>query len=450
MKPTAILAGLTIGLGTASPMSAQTGVFNPELFTLDNGLTVAVVTNRLSPVVTHMIWYGVGATDEPPGYSGLAHVLEHMMFKGTIENPDLDFGAEVSRLGGNDNAQTHWDYTVYFQSIAVDRLAEVMAMEAERMTDLQLDEAEFLTERDVVVEERRQRIDNDPSARLTELMTTALYMNHPYGTPIIGWEHEIAALEPADLQAFYETWYAPNNAVVVISGDIDAATARPLVEAAYGEIPSAPVPERVVLEEPDIAGHFRVSVSDPGVHQVQWRRWYLAPSYVTDPADIAPALDVAVQAFGGDSSSRMYRDLVVDRQLATSAGAYYSSDGRDGGNVILYATPRPDVDPQMLEQAIEEVVAQTLETGLGGDDVARAREQLIIAATYARDSVYYPARVVGSTLITGGTVEQLEAWPERIAAVDAEAASAALREILAADRSVTGTLLPPSADDNAS
>ncbi|MEM8589198.1 MAG: pitrilysin family protein [Pseudomonadota bacterium] len=443
------LAG-AIAVSPMIPLSASATVdqlFELDGFTLDNGLEVVVIENHTAPIVTHMVWYRVGAADEPPGQSGIAHFLEHMMFKGTTTDPDRDFSAEISRQGGNDNAFTSWDYTGYFQTVAVDRLPMVLALEADRMVNLSLDPEEVLTERDVIIEERRQRIDSNPGARLGEQMAAARYRNHPYGIPIIGWEHEMAGLSIDDLADFYETWYAPNNAVVVISGDVTAEEIRPLIEETYGAVEARPVPERMRPAEPPVDAVATVTLTDPTVTQPQWRRIYRAPSFASADGNEAYALQVMSQVLGGSTTSELYQALVLDQQLATSAGAFYSGDNRDYGQFFVYATPRPETDMAALETAIDDVIAAFLANDIDEDEVAAAQQRLTTAAVYARDGFFEPARIVGAAVANGESLEAIEAWPRRIAEVTADDAIAAARAILTPENGLTGYLLPEPATE---
>ncbi len=425
----------------AVPVTARAAVFYPETFTLANGMQVVVVTNRIAPVISHMVWYRAGAADEPHGRSGVAHYLEHLMFLGTPEVPEGQFSAIVARNGGQENAFTGADYTAYYQEVAVDRLPLVMRLEADRMVNLAVTPERALNERDVIIEERRERIDNNPSARLAEQMSAALFLNHPYGTPIIGWENEMAALTLDDAMAFYRTWYAPNNAILVVSGDIDAATLRPLAEQTYGQIPARPVPARTRPREPEPAAARRVELRDAGVQLPAWRRYYLAPSYVSGPEGQAYALEVLNEILGG-ITGRFYRSLVVEQQLAVDAGTSYSPDDLDQSIFLGYATPRQGVELSALEAAFDAEIARLLRDGVTAEELDSARRRLVIEATYARDSVSGPARVLGAALAVGHTVEQVEAWPDRINAVTAEDVLAAARHVLAPERSVTGVLLP--------
>ena len=436
---------LATAAATASPAEAR--MFSPETFTLDNGMQVVVVTNRRAPVVSHWVWYKVGTADSPAGKSGLPHFLEHLMFKGTETLEPGEFSRTVARNGGTENAMTSSDFTAYFQNIAKDRLEVVMRMEADRMANLRLTDEVVLPERDVILEERRSRVDNDPSARLYEQMSAAQYLNHPYGDPIIGWFHEIESYSREDALDFYETWYAPNNAVLIVVGDVDAGEVRPLAEATYGRIPAAAVPARDRLDEPPQEAARRVVLEDARVAQPTLARTYLAPSQNQAGWETAHALDLFAEILGGGTTSRLYRELVVDKQLAASAGAYYRGNALDATTLRLYATPRAGVELEELEAALDAVVRRTLVEGVDADELERAKTRMQAESVYARDSLGGAARIFGAALTTGLDVEDVERWPERMAAVELKRVNAAAREVLVPGRSVTGLLRPAAGAD---
>src|SRR6201746_1899987 len=300
---------------SATSVRAQTTVTSerPATFTLTNGMQVVVIPDHRTPVVTQMVWYKVGSADETSGKSGLAHFLEHLMFKGTSAHPEGEFSKTVLRIGGNENAFTSTDYTGYFQRVPREQLARMMEFEADRMTGLILKDENVLPERDVVLEEYNMRVANNPEARLTEQIMAALYLNHPYGRPVIGWRQEIEKLSREDALAFYKRFYAPNNAILVIAGDVDAKEIRPMVEQAYGAIPAQPaIPaQRVRPQEPEPAAPRTVTLSDPRVEQPGVRRYYLVPSATTAASGESPALDVLAQLMGGGRHSYLHRALVI-------------------------------------------------------------------------------------------------------------------------------------------
>jgi zinc protease len=430
-----LIAGIAI-----QPAEAQ--IFNPTTYTLDNGLQVVVIENHRAPVVTHMVWYNVGAADEAPGKSGIAHFLEHLMFKGTKKHGSGEFSDIIARNGGSENAFTSQDYTGYFQTIAADRLALMMELEADRMTGLILTDEIIQPERQVVIEERRSRTESSPRALLNEQVAAATYSNHPYRLPVIGWEHEISALTLDEIVGFYKTWYAPNNAVLVVSGDVTPEQVRALAETYYGPVPAQELPPRVRPTEPPQHAPREVVLRDARVEQPGWSRRWLAPSYVAGDKEYAYALEILAQVVGGGSSSRLYASLVIDQELAVSAGAWYSPDNLDITTFGMWFSPRPGVDVDKLASALEAQVAQFLETGATTEEVERAKQRLVDSAVFARDSLGGPARIFGVALTTGQTVDDVEQWPARISAVTVEQVNAAARAILHPETSTTGILLP--------
>jgi zinc protease len=433
------LAALLLAVLPASPRAA---VFDPQTFTLENGLQVVVVTNHRSPVVVHMIWYRAGAADEPPGKSGVAHFLEHLMFRGTKTVPPGEFSRIVARNGGNDNAFTSHDYTGYYQKIAKDRLELVMGLEADRMSNLALDANIVAAEREVILEERRARIDNDPAAMLAEELAATLYLNSPYRIPVIGWEGEIRGLGPADMRAFYRRFYAPNNAILVIAGDVTADEVRPLVEKHYGAIPSRALPPRARPAEPARHASRRLVLKSERVRQPSWRRGYLAPSYLAGGKQHAYALEVLAELLGSGHSSRLYQQLVVKTRLAAFAGAYYDPTAVGRTSFSIHATPAPGVAVEKVAAEVDAVLARLLAEGVDPNEVERAQRRLQASAVYARDRLDSAARILGEALIVGESVEDIESWPQRIGAVTPEQVDAAARAVLLESRAVTGILLP--------
>ncbi|WP_043743403.1 M16 family metallopeptidase [Paramagnetospirillum magneticum] len=438
----AVLLGLFAVL--ASPVRA--GVFDPATFTLANGMQVVVISNHRVPIVSHMVWYKVGAADEEPGKSGLAHLLEHLMFKGTPSVPPGEFSKIVARNGGRDNAFTSSDYTGYYQNVAVDKLELVMRMEADRMRNLVLDEANFRTERDVVLEERRSRTDNNPSALLNEQMEAALYLNSPYHRPIIGWPDEIAALTLDDALAFYRRWYAPNNAILVVAGDVTPDQVRPLAEKYYGTIARADTPPRARTAEPPHRAERRVTLKDGRVAQPSWSRLYLAPSLGEGARELAYPLEVLADLMGEGATSRLYRSLVVEKGVAAAISASYDPVAVGQTTFRLAAMPNPGIALDKLEAVIEQELARIVKDGFSAEEVERAKTRLRAGAAYGRDSLHTGAQTLGQALASGVSVEEVEAWPEHIMAVTPEQVAKAAAALFKPTASVTGLLLPdPSA-----
>ncbi len=439
-----VLLLAALGFAAVAAPKAEAGVFDPETFTLDNGLKVIVVTNRRAPIVTHMIWYRVGAADEAPGESGLAHFLEHLMFKGTKNTEPGEFTRIVAENGGVQNAFTSYDYTAYFQTVARDRLEIMMRYEADRMTNLQLTDEIVDPERQVVLEERRSRVGNNPSSQLWEQANATLFLNHPYRVPVIGWEHEIKQLSTEGALAFYRKWYAPNNAVLVVAGDVTAEDVRPLAEKYYGPIAPADIPERARVAEPPHNTARSVTLESPRVSQPAMSVSFLAPSYNRGASEHAYALQVLDEILGSGTTSRLYRALVVEQKLAARAGSGYDASSFDLSSFRVSASPRLGVDMADLEEALRAEIAKLLADGVTAEEVAAAQQRLKALAIYARDDLGTGARVFGSALTTGSTVEDVEAWPERIDAVTAEQVNAAARAVFRDDHSVTSYLLPDS------
>ncbi len=435
-----VVAAFLVLTGTAVPAGAA--VFNPDSFTLDNGMKVVVVSNHRAPVVTHMVWYRAGAMDEPPGRTGVAHLLEHLMFKGTEAYPDGVFSQIVARHGGRENAFTSQDYTGYFQSVAADRLELMMELESDRMTNLVFLQEDIDTERQVVLEERRSRIENDPGSRLGEQANAAMYMNHPYRNPVIGWEHEIRALTRDDLMQFYRDWYAPNNAVLVVVGDVTVDQVRPLAEKYYGRIPARELGPRIDWREPPAKAAQLVTLADPQVRQPSWSRRYHAPGYIYGATGHAYALEVLAEILGGGTTSRIYRSLVVEQKIAAGAGAWYNPSSRGPTGFGFYGSPLPGGEIAPIEAAMEAEIRKLLRDGVTADEVERAKARLQAEAVYARDSLRAPAHSLGGGLVIGMTVDDIEAWPERIGAVTVEAVNAAASTVLRNDATVTTMLLP--------
>jgi zinc protease len=433
----------------ASGALAQTTVTSdpPASFTLGNGLQVLVIPDHRTPVVTQMIWYKVGSADETPGKSGLAHFLEHLMFKGTAKHPAGEFSQTVLRIGGNENAFTSTDYTGYFQRVPREQLPRMMEFEADRMTGLILKDENVLPERDVVLEEYNMRVANNPDARLTEQIMAALYLNHPYGRPVIGWRPEIEKLDREDALAFYRRFYAPNNATLVIAGDVDAKDVRPMVERTFGAVAAQPaIPARRLRpQEPEPVAPRTVTLSDPRVEQPSVKRYYLVPSANTAAAGESPALDVLAQLMGNGSNSYLYRALVVDRPLAVSASAGYQGTSLDATQFVIAASPKPGVDFAQIEQVFDSVIADVAQNPVRAEDLERVKTQLIAEAIYAQDNQATLARWYGAALTSGLSVEDIRSWPDRIRAVTADQIREAAEKWLDKKRSVTGYLIKDTA-----
>ena len=428
-------------LGPLPQVLASSG---PDIshFKLANGMEVVVIPDRRVPVVTHMVWYKVGAADEPPGKSGIAHFLEHLMFKGTEKNPAGHFSKTLSTIGGQENAFTSSDYTGYFQRVTKDRLKMVMEFEADRMTGLKLTDEAVLPERKVVLEEQNSRVANNPAAKLGEDVQAVLYLNHPYGRPVIGWRHEIEKLDRKDAIDFYNRWYTPNNAVLIVAGDVDAGEVKKLAEETYGKIaPRAEIGPRVRPQEPEQRSVRTVTFADPRVTQPSLQRSYLVPSAHTAKPEESEALEVLSQILGSGTNSRLYSKLVVEKPLATSVGAWYQGMALDDTRFGVHGTPRADVTLKDLEDAMDSVIAEVADKGVSNDELERAKIKLVADVVYAQDSQATMARWYGAALTSGLTVENLKTWPDRVQKVTADQVRDAAKKWLDKRRSVTGYLV---------
>jgi zinc protease len=439
---TTTLFALIFAAATTVRGDTRTGLFDPQQFTLENGMQVVVISDHRAPVVTHMVWYKVGAADDPPGKSGLAHYFEHMMFKGTKNVPAGQFSQTVASLGGRENAFTSYDYTGYFQTIASAHLETMMRLEADRMANLVVREEDIAAEREVVQEERRSRLENNPSGLLGEQMNSAQFLSHPYGRPVIGWEHEVAELSRQDLLNFYATHYAPNNAILVVAGDVTLDEARPLSERYYGRIPAGEVVARKRLREPPQRAARRVTMRDPRVRVPSWSRTYLAPSRTAGETQHALPLQVLSEILGGGTTARLYKRLVIEEKVASGAGASYRGSSMDLSRFYVYASPQPGGDLESIEAMIEEEIVKLLETGVTEEELRRAKSGMVAGAVFSRDSLAAGARFFGAALAVGRTAEDVESWPERIDAVTADEILAAARHVFNERLSVTGFLLP--------
>jgi len=435
-----LLAALAIcALPTAAPADAAPKV---QQFTLDNGMLIVVVPDHRTPVVTHMLWYRIGAADDPYGKSGIAHFLEHLMFKGTAKHPAGQFSQQIAAVGGQENAFTSYDYTGYFQRVSRENLGAMMEFEADRMTGLVLGEDVIASERNVILEERNQRIDNDPSARLSEQVQAAQYLNHPYHRPSIGWRHEMETLNREDALTFYRSYYQPDNAFLVVAGDVTVEEVKALAEETYGRIEKrAALPPRVRPKEPPQIAERRLTFADLRVTQPSLQRSYLVPSLTTAKDREGDALEMLSYVLGGGANSRLYRSLVVEKRLATTAGSWYQATSLDDTRLGVYGTPAAGVSLEKVEAAIDAEIEGLLESGPTAEELERAKSRMIADFVYAQDNQSQLVRLYGAALATGSSVREVLERPERLRAVTAEQVRDVARRYLVKRHSVTGYLV---------
>ncbi|MEH6728319.1 MAG: pitrilysin family protein [Hyphomicrobiales bacterium] len=423
---------------------------NAESSMLKNGLQIVVIPDNRAPVVTHMLWYKVGSADETPGKSGIAHFLEHLLFKGTKANPDGAFSKRIAEIGGQENAFTSSDYTGYFQRIAPTHLAEMMALEADRMRNLVLTDDVVLPERDVVLEERSSRIGNNPSARLGEAIEAAFYKNHPYRFPVIGWEHEIRQLNRADAFAFYEKYYTPENAILIVAGDVVPQEVFDLAKATYGTISrNGEALPRLRPVEPPMETARTVTLTNDQVKQPSVQRSFMVPSYATAEGPEAAALALLTEILGGGPTSRLYKSLVLNGGPATAAGSWYQGQQLDSGRVSVYAVPSGPEKPDILIEKVQDIVDAIKTEGVDQTELDKARNRMIADTVYAQDNQASLARIIGVGLTTGLTLEETQNWPELLQSVTVDDVQRVAQKYLDAQRSITGYLLSAN-DENPS
>ncbi len=436
---------MRLGLGIAALVAVLAGPVSAETvstFKLDNGMDVVVIEDHRAPVVVHMVWYRIGSADESPGHSGIAHFLEHLMFQGTKTVAPGDLSKIVAAQGGSDNAFTSLDYTAYFQRVAADRLDMMMTLESDRMRNLNLTEDDVTTERKVILDERNQRTDSAPAALLTEQMSAAQYLNHPYGTPIIGWRHEIEQLSRADALEFYQANYAPNNAILVVAGDVKPEDVLAMAKVQYGQVPpSDKIKPRIRPTEPPQLSERRLVLADERVAQPYVIRTYLAPERNPGDQRKAAALKLLAELLGGNPTTSVFaRALQFDTQKAVYTAAFYDGLSLDPDTFGMVIVPPPGNGLADAEQAMDDVVTKFLKDGVNPQDFARIKAQVRAAEIYGRDDVQGQARQYGAALAIGLSVKDVQDWPDILQSVTAEEVMAAAQEVLNRDNAVTGYL----------
>jgi zinc protease len=435
-----LLLALFIALFAVPAARAEPRV---NTFTLANGMQVVVIEDHRVPVVTHMVWYRVGAAEDPWGTSGIAHFLEHLMFKSTGKLKSGEFSRTITRLGGRDNATTTHDTTSYFQRVAKEHLRAVMELEADRMLNLRLNEEEVKTERDVILAERRSNVDGNPLSLLSEQMLSVLYHNHPYGRPSIGWEHEMAKLSRQDASTFYKRYYAPNNAILVVAGDVTPEEVRPLAQATYGRNrPNRGLVRPIRPDEPKPIAARRVELVDGRAGARILLRYYLSPSLASGPPGEAESLELLARIIGGDDTSRLYRRLVVEK-LASTAGANFSAAARDSGRVAFVVIPLEEVALEKVEGILDAVIREVCEKGVTEAELERAKSAIEAARVFESDDQMQLARRYGEGVAFGQSLAQIAEVPQRVQSRSVDDIKRVAVEYLARERSVTGSLLLP-------
>ena len=437
-----LLAAALAVLATSAPVLTQAE--EVTTYQLDNGMDVVVIEDHRAPVVVHMLWYRAGSADEPVGSSGVAHYLEHLLFKATDTVESGEFQRVVAENGGSDNAFTSYDYTGYFQRVAADRLPLMMQYEADRMNNLVLTEEDIVSERGVILEERNQRTENSPNALAREQMRASQFLNHRYGVPIIGWKHEMETLDMDDALSFYDLYYSPNNAILVVAGDVQPDEVLALAQEHYGPIPMEPdLPERFRTQEPPQTAERRLIFEDPRVAQPYITRSYLAPERDAGAQEDAAALTYLADVLGGSPfTSALGIALQFETSIAVYAGAYYDGLNLDDGTFGFTVVPSDGVSLQEAEDAMDAAIVDFLAAGIDPERMEALRTQLKAGEIYARDNVGGLARRYGVALTSGLTVQDVQAWPDILQAVTAEDVLAVAERVLDRNQSVTGWVIP--------
>jgi len=417
---------------------------NVTSFNLDNGMQVVVIEDHRAPIVTHMVWYKVGSGDEVAGKSGIAHFLEHLMFKGTKTYPAGAFSAIVAANGGQENAFTSYDYTGYYQTVSADRLELVMKLESDRMQNLTLSQKDVLPERQVIIEERNMRVENSPSALLREQRSALQFYNSRYGVPTIGWRHEMEHLTRQDALNFYKKYYAPNNAILIVAGDTTPDDVRRLAEKYYGKrVPSKNIPPRSRPQEPRHLGPVHIDRHDDRVRQSQVERTYSSEHRKPGDQKEAAALETLAELLGGSGlTSYLGQELQLKQNVALNVAAFYNGGSLDKNIFGLYVVPAPGVTPAKAEAALNAALKSFLAKGVDEDHLARLKIQAKADEIYARDSLSGLAQKYGQALASGLTVKDVQAWPDLLQAVTAKDVMAAAHKVLNMNYSVTSWLLP--------
>lgn len=425
------------------PASAHAEGRQPiETFTLKNGMQVIVLPNHRVPAVNHMIWYRVGAADDVQGKSGLAHYHEHLMFKGSPAFAAGDYVKLLNKNGGEHNAFTGADTTSYYVTIAKDRLPLVIQLEADRMRGLTVTEEESQKEKQVIIEERRQRIENSPAALLNEQINAALFRNHPYHNPTIGWMHEMEGLTRKDVLAFHETYYHPNNAVLIVSGDITAAELKPLAEKYYGPLLKKGVPARRWLSEPPQLAPRTVTLTHRHVSQPSLTRVYAAPSMNEGDKTLAVPLVVLSHLLGGGKTSALYKSLVVEKKLASEVDVSYDFYARGPAKFSIDIVPENKVTLDVIEKALDEALTQFMKQGADEAALARTKRLMEGEEIYAREGLTSTSNIMGWMVMAGMQPEDFNRWADMVNAVTAPQLLKAAQTVLVKEASVTGYLLP--------
>ncbi|MBE9537323.1 MAG: insulinase family protein [Proteobacteria bacterium] len=429
----------TIALTLALPSNGLASFLdNLQVDHLKNGLKVITIEDHKDPVITFQVWYRVGARNEITGKTGLAHLTEHMMFKGTEKYKKGEVSRTVARHGGNENAFTSQEYTAYFQTFSKDKLHISLNLESDRMVNMIVDPEEFLLERDVVMEERRQRTDDDPTSVVVEEMFAAAFKTHPYRNPIVGWMSDLQNLSRKDLINWYKTYYLPNNATIILAGDFDRSEALKAIKKSFGSIPAGSTPPAMTIKEPEQLGERRVWVKKEAQLPFIFAG-YKVPNL--GHPDEYP-LQMLENILSAGKSSRLYKSLVYEKQSALYAGGSYDGLSKDPGLFYFYAGVKPGVKTEDVEEGIYLELEKIKESGVSNLELQKAKNQLEASFITSQDSIFYQAMQIGRLDAAGVDYHYLEQYLDNIRKVTKEDVVAAAKKYFVADRRTVGILVP--------
>ena len=412
---------------------------SPISFTLKNGMEVVVIENKRAPVIAQMIWYNFGSGIEETGKSGLAHFMEHLMFKGTRKFPDNYYSNYISKIGGSENAFTSYDYTAYYQIFPKSELKNMIKMEADRMTNLTLTKENVEVEKRVILEERFQRIESDPSSKLDESMRSILFPNHYYGRPIIGWRHEIEELTYEDVISFYKENYKPNNAVLVLSGDVDLEKAKKLSKKYFGKIRKGKQKSKIKVTDPDLNTNIFVKMQHSTVKQPIWKKFYRTISYNSD-LNSSIALDMGLKIAASGTSSLLYQNLVEEKKLFSVVGGYFQGLTKGEGNIYLYAISKGKKTSVEIDEIIMNEFKKIINEKLTSERFEIEKKKYFFDTIYKKDGVLNPAQIYGEALTVGLTLDDIKKWQEKVNNISLNDVKKALEKLYENKNYVLGEL----------
>ena len=414
-------------------------IFNAKSTTLNNGLRLVVVENSRAPVVAQMIWYNFGSSIEKRGKSGLAHFMEHLMFKGTKKYPHSYFSNFISKIGGSENAFTSYDYTAYYQIFPSKHVEKLIELEADRMKNLTLTKKNVEIEKQVILEERFQRIESDPSAQLDESMRSILFPNDYYGRPIIGWKHEIESLSYQDVSDFYRDLYNPQNATLILSGDIKFDEAKKLVKKYYMDYKSPSKPKQINLKNPEIKTSTHVQLKNENVKQQIWKRIYRTKSYSSSITE-SIALDLGIKILSGGTSSLLYEEFVNKKKIFSMIGGFYQGLAKGEGYIYLYAIPNQEIDHVKINDLLEDFLSKVVDSKITEEKLKLEKKKYYYDSVYGMDGILKPAEAIGEALTVGISLNDIEDWNKKLSEVNLLMVKKELKEFIKNKNFVTGSL----------